>query len=304
MSKVLKSKIQSFLNTFGNNVILCYNKDLNKVSSMIKCTLDEAIKQNSYGKDVYFYINEGGTKQSDITKLRACFVDLDAGRNSSGQYLTTKQVDMKKKAMIKKVKEFSLAPTYVIETRNGYQIYWILSQNHIVKYYQTKWNAIQNKINNFFKDVGSDTLTKKINQIYRLPYLNWHKKWEGKLPFNVKVYSNGKSNKYTLSELSQALNKVSGIVSKHHGDSGPYQQNKYINTCAIPVKKKKIYAEDDYSDEGWDEEITVRNQVDETVKETISFLLEVKQILWYSKKEFMSKSAERLANELSAKFCV
>lgn len=297
----LKNKINTFLKSFGKEVIICYNRELNKVSSMTQASVDEAIRQNRLGKDVYFYINEGGTKQRDIKKLRACFVDLDAGRDSRGNYLTINKVAVKKKEMMKKIKTFPLSPTYIIETRNGYQVYWLLSGNHYAQNYTKTWEVIQNKINNFFKDVGSDKLTKKINQIYRLPFLSWHKKWEGKQPFPVSIVYNQKNKKYTLSQLAAKLKGISAFINNHNGDSG-----KWIKKPANTYSKDK-YTIDTYDDEEEDEnddkQPSNKNVNQKVIQETISFLLEVKQILWYSKKEFMSRSAERLANELTDEFC-
>lgn len=296
----LKNKINTFLKSFGGNVTICYNREPNKVSSMTQASVDEAIRQNKLGKDVYFYINEGGTKQRDITKLRACFVDLDAGRDNRGNYLTTSKVLSKKKEMMQKIKTFPLSPTYVIETRNGYQVYWLLAGNHYANNYAKTWEVIQNKICNFFKDVGSDKLTKKINQIYRIPFLNWQKKWEGKQPFSVSIIVNNKNKRYTLSQLAAKLKGVSGLIGNHHGDSGKWQKN----TIQKPLQRK-THIQQDMEDDYENENYTPKKHINQkTIQETISFLLEVKQILWYSKKEFMSRSAERLANELTDEFCV
>lgn len=322
MSKDVKSKIAVFLKSFGNDTQLCYNSECNRVSRMVKCDIDKAVAENNAGKDVYFYINAGGTKQNDIKKLTACFVDLDAGRGRDNKYLLTRQVDVKKRAMLLKIKSFPLKPSYVVETRNGYQVYWLLAGNHYAANYTTAWNAVQNKINNFFKSVGSDVLTKKINQIYRVPFLMWRKEWEGKQPFYVSVIMNNKNKRYTIANLASALQGTSAILGKRHGDSGPKPRAKTYRskpaakypkgfskktTGSIqtspkcPPRSIQAFREelaDTYSkyDDG--------NNTDQVIKDTVDFLLEVKQILWYCKKQFMSNAAERLANELSAKFCV
>src|SRR5690349_18051908 len=56
-------------------------------------------------KDSYFIVNPGGTKAKDIKAPVACYIDLDAGRDSKKQYLSEKKVAEKKDQMTKRIVE-------------------------------------------------------------------------------------------------------------------------------------------------------------------------------------------------------
>lgn len=293
-------KMKKFLGAFGNPTLV-YNRDVNKVSAMIKTNYSGAVAQNKQGKDVYFYINEGGTKEVDITKLRACFVDLDAGRDTNGKYYDMVRVRQLKGRMSEAIEKFKLAPTYVVETRNGYQLYWVLyTAINVNQRSLTEWKAIQAKLNNFFKNVGADSITRKVNQIFRVPHLKWHKRWEGKAAFDVKLAASAPKKVYTMNQLIEATSGTSSIISykTYDRDKKSYQ------------KQSPVYAED-YLDKlrgafnaELDNTVMRSNPNSNTVSETISFLLEAQKTFHYMRKQFMSQSAERLANELSSQFCV
>lgn len=273
MNKI--QSIKKFLSAFGNPTIV-YNRDVNKISAMVKVDCNEAINQNNDGKDVYFYINEGGTKEKDITKLRACFVDLDAGRDENGKYFSLEKVRRHKSKMLGKIASFKLPPTYIVETRNGYQLYWLLSQPVCVnKDSLAQWQSIQYGLNSFFKEVGADSITKRVNQLFRVPYLKWQKRWEGKTPFDVKLLQCSSKKVYTIDDLTNVTNS-----------------NKFINCISSYLNQAPILNQ------------SSSINLDNIISETVDFLLEVQKTLHYSDRQFMSKSAERIANELASQYCV
>src|SRR5687767_11826310 len=112
-------RAQRFLNYFGKKKITCYSHPNYKNGSMIAATLNSCLTANKGGSDVYFYVNEGGTKQNEIHTLHALFVDLDAGRDRNNKYLKPSQVAKKKVAMGKVVAKFPVQPSLVVHTRNG-----------------------------------------------------------------------------------------------------------------------------------------------------------------------------------------
>jgi len=78
-----------FISSFGPQQIYCYNGNpRKKISSMAHTdNLTTAVHANlNNDSDVYFYVN-GGRKQYAINEVRACFVDIDAGRDANGNYL-------------------------------------------------------------------------------------------------------------------------------------------------------------------------------------------------------------------------
>ena len=193
-----------FIGSFGGEQnIYCYNGDPRKKISTMSHTPDLtlAIHANlNNSSDVYFYVN-GGRKQYAISQVRACFVDIDAGRDSSGNYLPSKEVMKFKQSSLDKINNFPVKPSWVVDTRNGYQIYWILDKDsrYINK---LNWNGIQKKLVNYF---GGDARAIKINQIYRVPYTWWRKCWEKKASYYSTILQGSTGEAIDVQDLVSAL---------------------------------------------------------------------------------------------------
>ena len=116
-----------FLNSFNQNNIFVYNGNpRKKISSMthtdnIEDVIDANLNNHS---DAYFYVN-GGRKIYAIKQFTSCFCDMDAGRDDQGRYFKPSIVVEKKKKFLEKINKFPVKPTWVVDTRNGYQCYWI-----------------------------------------------------------------------------------------------------------------------------------------------------------------------------------
>jgi hypothetical protein len=199
-----------FFDSFGDQQIFCYNGDpRKKISSMNHTDLitTVAMANDSQGADAYFYVN-GGRKQYAISRIRACFVDIDAGRDDKGSYFKPSIVMQKKKEFLNQINNFPVKPSWVVDTRNGYQCYWILNQD--INPHKTYWNGIQKKLVNHF---GGDARAIKINQIYRIPYTWWRKGWEGKQPYFTSILSGSTGNPVNINQLKEALDGVSAVVN-------------------------------------------------------------------------------------------
>ena len=199
------------INSVSSQHIFCYNGDPRKKISSMNHTdnlTTVAIANDSQGADAYFYVN-GGRKQYAISRIRACFVDMDAGRDDKGSYFKPSLVMAKKKEFLAKINNFAVAPSWVVDTRNGYQCYWILDHNANSPN-QTYWNGIQKKLVNYFE---GDARAIKINQIYRIPYTWWRKGWEGKQPYFTSILSGSTGNPVNIEHLKQALDGVSAVVN-------------------------------------------------------------------------------------------
>ena len=165
-----------FFHSFNQQHIFCYNGDPRKKISSMKHTNDihEALDGNiANNSDVYFYIN-GGRKMYAINEFTCCFCDMDAGRDNEGKYFKPSIVVQHKKKFLEKINNFPVAPTWVVDTRNGYQCYWIFDDHSrkLVGRNKTYWNGLQKKLVNYF---GGDPRAIKANQIYRVPYTWWRK---------------------------------------------------------------------------------------------------------------------------------
>ena len=200
-----------FFDSFGGQQIFCYNGDPRKKISSMNHTdhlTTVAIANDSQGADAYFYVN-GGRKQYAISRIRACFVDMDAGRDDQGLYFKPSIVMQKKKEFLNQINNFPVKPSWVVDTRNGYQCYWILNPNN-TNPHKTYWSGIQKKLVNHF---GGDARAIKINQIYRIPYTWWRKGWEGKQPYFTSILSGSTGNPINIEQLKQALDGVSAVVN-------------------------------------------------------------------------------------------
>ena len=200
-----------FFESLGSQQIFCYNGDPRKKISSMNHTdnlTTVAIANDSQGADAYFYVN-GGRKQYAISRVRACFVDMDAGRDDNGSYFKPSIVMQKKKGFLNKINSFPVKPSWVVDTRNGYQCYWILDHNTNSPH-KTYWNGIQKKLVNYFE---GDARAIKINQIYRIPYTWWRKGWEGKQSYFTSILSGSTGNPVNLLDLKQALDGVSAVVN-------------------------------------------------------------------------------------------
>jgi len=197
---------EKFLNSFKQNHIFVYNGNPRKKISSMSHTdrLTEAINaNNTNGSDVYFYVN-GGRKMYAINQFTSCFCDMDAGRGSDGKYFKPSVVMKKKKDFLDAINNFPVKPSWVIDTRNGYQCYWIFdeSSRQIIGKNKTYWNGLQKKLVNYF---GGDPRAIKPNQIYRVPYTWWRKGWEGKAPYFTSILPGSTGKPINVSDLQSAL---------------------------------------------------------------------------------------------------
>jgi hypothetical protein len=205
---------QQFLDSFNLTAghIFCYNGDPRRKISSMKHTSDlnevHDANENS-NSDAYFYVN-GGRKQYAINTISCCFVDIDAGRDSSGNYLPSKEVMKFKQSALDKINNFAVKPSWVVDTRNGYQIYWIMDDQSRTLINQTTWNGIQKKLVNYF---GGDARAIKINQIYRVPYTWWRKCWEKKASYFTSILNGSTGQSVNVQDLISALNGQPATVT-------------------------------------------------------------------------------------------
>ena len=195
-----------FLNSFNQDNIYAYNGNPRKKISSMNHTgdLNEAIKANiDNHSDVYFYVN-GGRKLYAIKEFTCCFCDMDAGRDNEGKYFKPSIVMQKKKSFLKKINEFPVKPSWVVDTRNGYQCYWIFddASRKIVGHNKTFWNGLQKKLVNYF---DGDPRAIKANQIYCVPYTWWRKEWEKKAPYFTSLLPGSTGQPINVADLKSAL---------------------------------------------------------------------------------------------------
>lgn len=188
---------------------------------------------NLQGYEAYFTVNgfenAPNAKIENCSSLNSFFVDIDGRKNLE------ELEDIKKK----------LEPTFILETKNGYHLYWLLDEpiykNEVS---EDEWNKAMKKWErielSIVSELKADEKVKDIPRILRIPDTYYWKKsgnaytkgTEG--VFKIKgIYKNG-AKKYSMSEVEEAFPVKQDIVSY---DSTPVSN---------PNLKK--YAEDEKKD--------------------------------------------------------
>lgn len=134
---------------------------------------------NNQNHDIYYIPNSGGSRDCQITQINSLFIDWDAGRDSTGLYYPIEIVQQKKQGFLLLLTQFPYKPTYVIETRNGYHVYWFLSSGATSE----QFKLIQKALINYF---SSDSKICNPARVMRLPGYYAHKAGQYD-PFYVQI---------------------------------------------------------------------------------------------------------------------
>lgn len=152
---------------------------------------------NDKNKDIYFIPNSGGTKNGEINKINAVFIDWDAGKDEKGNYLPLETVHKRKAEFFEKLKSSPLEPTYVVDTRNGYQVYWLLYPGCI----KEQFIDAQKRIAYYFK---TDPVVITPCHVMRLPGYYWYKPHKNCSPYYVGIIVDN-TVRYYISHILQAF---------------------------------------------------------------------------------------------------
>ena len=336
---------QQFLNSFGLNHIFVYNGNPRKKISSMNHTdkLSEAVDANVQNhSDVYFYIN-GGRKIYAIKEFSCCFCDMDAGRDSEGKYFKPSVVMTKKKKFLEKINNFPVKPSWVIDTRNGYQCYWIFddASRKMIGANKTFWNGLQKKLVNYF---DGDPRAIKPNQIYRVPYTWWRKEWEKKAPYFTSILPGSSGTKVNVVDLKSALTGQPAtlqIIAEKCSDEwykGYAKAYKQSDITGVPVSANVatdilnqmhkhdpgLYnnINDKYSYVGGkaygdpmsvipadedalpEDDLNLDGSQTKLLKTVVEYLNQASTALYFSNNRFLASAAKDLASQISDKFCI
>ena len=157
-------------------------------------------------RNVFFTPNKvnGQRREENVTEVRNFFIDIDAGKTADGRYLPMDEVKRRKKSM-KEVIRLLPKPTVVVESRNGFHVYWSLKPSEFSKKesYMEHVRRIKDVIGIADKVVGNPA------QILRLPN-SIHKK-DGCEPFRVKIVS-ARPLRYTMEDFMEQLNDSAAVI--------------------------------------------------------------------------------------------
>lgn len=292
---------KDFMKFLGSALAVAPKSGLVKNSPME--IVDSSKLRYHMDKDLYFIVNPGGTKQRDISRLAANYIDLDAGRDAKGNYFDMRTVNRKKAAMLKKISTFPLKPSAIVETRNGYQVYWKLVGTPNMAQYLPTWNKIQRSIYSFFHEVGADAKTIKVNQIMRLPFTTWYKQYEKKKPFQVNLHTFNEVG-YTLTKMWDNTKNIPWVDRSLWNKFSPPNGSNAHRDRDFSTKKKRgnvvIDKGGPKSPYAWAELPPVSQHT--TIADTVAFLNEIAKQLPYKGLTYSAMSASRLAERLTKEY--
>jgi hypothetical protein len=243
----------------------------------------------------------------------------------------------KKKEFMSRLLTFAVKPTWIVDTRNGYQAYWIISNSdHNIGLTKNKkyWNGIQKKLANYF---NADIRAMKINQIFRVPFTWWRKPWEGKKSYFCTLCSESTGNAVSMVSLQTALTGQSAQVHVKSSNSSDAWYEKIRNSkhtssdnsvpitveCATQIITDLInkdatnptiigenddipdYINDDpESNPVMDAKCIPNEDQLKLLSSVVHFLNQVSTPLYFSNNKFLSTAARELAAKMSDEFCV
>ena len=148
------------------NCIKEYGKKLN--SEYNDKTIGVLSQLNEQGYNIYFYVNGGGVRDKEINKFNALFIDFDKGKTENKEYYPLDEVAQYKEECIKKVQDFDFEPSFIVETRNGIHVYWLLNDGALPE----EWKICTERLISYF---DSDPRVKNPARLMRVPHYNWIK---------------------------------------------------------------------------------------------------------------------------------
>lgn len=160
----------------------------------IENTLRQLNEQNF---EIYFVVNSGGTRANDINKINAVFIDLDRGDENLEEYKDRK---------MKEINQFPCEPSFIVETRNGFHVYWLV-KNDTTK---AQFEECEKRLISYFK---ADEKVKDLSRILRLPDYYWCKDINNKFLVQIIHHNN---IRYNVNELINGLPLVIKDKSPHN----------------------------------------------------------------------------------------
>ncbi|MGL5207006.1 MAG: hypothetical protein ACRC8T_05800, partial [Acidaminococcaceae bacterium] len=153
--------------------------------------------------DTYFVVNQTAeykeTKpaKADITGYHAWYIDVDAGRDSEGNYFELEEVAERKAKMLALINSMP-APTAVVDTRNGFHVYYACSAGVTAE----QWEEVEAKLTIAARI--ADPSAAESSRLLRLPNSKWIKASEGLPAYDVSIIG-ANDITYSAAALADAL---------------------------------------------------------------------------------------------------
>ncbi len=178
-------------------------------------------KYQKQGYGIYYVVNSGGQEKKSIKRINAHFIDMDFGKvpkieggeltkDSEGkivyEYRTKEEIEEYKIAFLKKLENFKLNPNVIVETKNGFHVYWLLDFEKPQSL--DAFTPIQEKLIDYFaafeeRKEHADSSVKDINRVLRL--INYKHLKNPKDPFTIKCIYLNTDVKYAQEDIAIAI---------------------------------------------------------------------------------------------------
>jgi len=187
--------------------------------------LDNFYKSDMIEENIYYVVNDfviynnnyENRKKEALQTAKCFYCDIDF-KNENNQHLNDEELQQKKSVVYKRLINLTLKPSAIVESRNGFHIYYILNEksyiNTVYSSYQAKkllfesdlnrWQDVEKQILNYMYVNVSDCVdfaVSDVNRVLRVPLSIHHKTDSNK--FVVKVrYLN---RTYSFEEIEKAF---------------------------------------------------------------------------------------------------
>ena len=139
----------------------------------------------------------------EITQYNNWYLDIDAGKDDNNNYYALDEVERRKKDMLMVIALLP-EPTAIVETRNGYHIYWSCYNVTDVE----TWTAVENKLIDIVKI--ADPHARDVARLLRVPYSTWYK--IPSEPYKIKLVSAAR-NQYPAADMLSLLDSAAETIA-------------------------------------------------------------------------------------------
>lgn len=162
------------------------------------------------GKDLWFTPNTtdnftNGCKKAaskEISHLNAWYIDIDAGKDENGQYFTLEEV-ARRKADMRNILELLPEPTAVVDTRNGYHIYWACYGVNSLD----EWQEVEDSLINIVSI--ADSHARDVSRLLRVPNSLHYK--DPKNPYTITIVEASRTE-YPAADMTFLLNQAAADI--------------------------------------------------------------------------------------------
>lgn len=223
-------------------------------------------KYQKQGYGVYFVVNSGGQEKNSIKRINAHFIDMDFGKvpiinsgelikDSEGkivyEYRNKEEIEEYKIAFLKKLENFKLNPNIIVETKNGFHVYWLLDLEKPQRL--DVFTPLQEKLIEHFavleeRHEHADNNVKELNRVLRI--INYQHLKNPNDPFTIKCIYLNTDVKYTQEDIATAIgyNIIELVGNTESTEIKPVTVRAEINNLRKESRKVHSFSDLQYED--------------------------------------------------------